>query len=129
MITRRTGLTYSQIHKLNEHLPPESESSFQAAIIDLARLCHWKRIYHPWSSMHSAQGFPDLTLCKPPRLLFAEIKTTKGRVTSAQTGWLDDLSSCPGVEVYFCQRHNEWGIWRPADWDDIVAILQGKVPR
>jgi hypothetical protein len=60
-------------------------------------------------------GLPDLILCKPPRLLFAELKREQGRVSKAQADWLDALSRCAGVEVY---------LWKPSDWESIVRILQ-----
>jgi hypothetical protein len=60
-------------------------------------------------------GLPDLILCKPPRLLFAELKRERGRVSEAQADWLDALSRCSGVEVY---------LWKPSDWEFIVRILQ-----
>ena len=53
-------------------------------------------------------------LTRPPRLIFAEMKSAKGRVSEAQRDWLDDLDACPGVESY---------TWRPSDWFDIELIL------
>lgn len=113
MIARRTGLAYEEPVRL---LPPESEGHFQTRLVNLAKLLGWRRIYHPWSSIHSASGWPDLVLCKPPRLIFAELKKEKGRVTAAQQGWLEDLTAC-GQEVY---------CWRPSDYGAIVEILQRK---
>lgn len=102
----------------------ESERAFQARVIQLARLCGW-RVYHSrpaqyrsgqWATpLQGDAGLPDLILCKPPRLLFAELKREGGRVRPAQAEWIDALSRCNGVEVY---------LWKPSDWESIVKILQ-----
>ena len=39
-----------------------------------------------------------------------------GRVSVAQNAWLEALEAC-GLEVH---------VWRPADWEAIVARLQGR---
>lgn len=46
------------------------------------------------------------------RLVFAELKSTRGRVTPEQQAWLDQLPAT-GTETY---------LWRPADW------LSGVIP-
>jgi len=91
-----------------------SERDFLAQVRKLARLLGWAD-YHPWLSVRSARGWPDLALCRPPRLILAELKAEKGKLTAAQERWLDVLGQCPGVEV-FC--------WRPADWPTIEEILR-----
>jgi hypothetical protein len=55
-------------------------------------------------------------LVKENRLIFAELKSSIGKVSPAQTEWLDALKKT-GVEVY---------LWRPDDFDSIVEILRGK---
>jgi VRR-NUC domain len=97
-------------------IPPESERQLQTAVIELARTLRWKD-FHPWTSIHSPKGFPDLVLCKPPRLVLAELKRDDGRVTRAQREWLNALASCRSIEV--CE-------WRPSDWQLIVATLQDR---
>ncbi len=97
--------------------PKESESAFQQAVLDLAALTGW-RAYHTHNSRHSAAGFPDLVLVRPPRLIFAELKTEKGRASVHQAVWLDDLGAvaedCEPIEVH---------LWRPSNWPDITTIL------
>ena len=80
----------------------------------VALMCGW-RLYHTFDSRRSAAGFPDLVLVKPPRVVFAELKREKGKITVAQHMWFHDLDECPGVEVY---------IWRPSDWDEIVEVMR-----
>ena len=77
----------------------------------------WKH-YHTWNSIHSARGFPDCCLVKPPRLVFVELKREAGSVTAAQQEWLDALHGC-NIETY---------IWRPTQWLDgtIERILKGE---
>lgn len=82
--------------------------------MDLARLLGW-RCYHPWLSARSTPGFPDLVLVRPPRILFVELKTERGKVTPAQQAWLDALAACPGCEV---------DLWRPRDLDAAAATLR-----
>ncbi len=90
-----------------------TEAAFQAAIVELAARCGWQS-YHTYDSRRSAPGFPDLVLCRAPRLLFVEVKTARGRVRPAQHVWLAALAACPQVEVY---------LWRPEQWDAIVRVL------
>lgn len=86
-------------------------------LVDLARLRGWK-IYHTHDSTHSAAGFPDLVLCRPPRLVFAELKTDRraSKLTADQVEWLEALTACTkqGVETF---------VWRPSDFDDVREVL------
>lgn len=99
-------------------LPPKmTEKQFRQMIYDAARLLSY-RVYFTWTSIHSPAGFPDLVLCKPRstgdgRVIFAELKTDKGKVTPAQQAWIDDLAAA-GMEAV---------VWRPADIDAILATL------
>lgn len=86
-----------------------------AAVTNLAKHLGWMT-YHPFWSVRSTPGFPDLTLVKPPRIIFAELKTETGRLTSSQCQWIETLQHCDGVRVF---------VWRPSDWDFIVKCLQG----
>ena len=90
----------------------ESEKGFQRAVVELAALCGW-RAFHDYDSRRNTAGFPDLVLVRPPRLIFAELKSERGRVRREQRDWLEELAQC-GVEV---------ALWRPSDWDCIVKIL------
>lgn len=92
----------------------ETEKGFQGWIVDLAELHGWAH-YHPWLSIRSPRGWPDLALCRPPRLILAEVKGPNGKVSPDQRRWLDLLDGCPGVESY---------LWYPADRDRITAILR-----
>lgn len=90
-----------------------SEKVWRQQVLQLAKLNGWE-CYFTWTSIHSPAGFPDLVLCRPPRIVFAELKTERGKVTEAQTKWILTLGLCP-VEVY---------VWRPRDFDVVAAILR-----
>lgn len=94
------------------------ERQLQTMVIQLANLTGWRH-YHPYDSRKSVPGYPDLTLVnvKQRRLIFAELKTAKGRISKAQQEWLDDLTAA-GQEAY---------VWRPDQWVDgtIRDILTG----
>mgnify|MGYP000098728519 CR=1 FL=1 len=96
-----------------------TEKAFAQQVVDLARLLGW-RVYRTWLSVRSPAGFPDLVLVRPPRLIFAELKSEKGRLTPAQEAWLELLRQVPGAEVY---------VWRPADLEEIAAVLRDVLPR
>lgn len=93
-----------------------SEREWQAQVVDAARLLGW-RVYHTHDSRRSEPGWPDLALVRD-RLVMAELKTENGRVSEAQSDWLDALRAA-GVETY---------LWRPSDWDAVLATLQTKQP-
>ena len=96
-------------------LPAMTERQLEREVKRLADQFGWER-YHTHRSDFSAAGFPDETLCRPPRLIFAELKSDLpgARVSKNQQKWLDLLKQCPGVEVY---------LWRPEDLEDIARIL------
>jgi hypothetical protein len=92
----------------------ETEASFQRAVCDLAALTGW-RVFHPYLSIRSAPGFPDLLLTRPGDcVLYVEIKLDGKRPTPAQQAWLDALQAATGTEVY---------CWHPEDWPAIAARL------
>jgi hypothetical protein len=103
-------------------LPSMREAELQAGVVDLAhalgyRVAHFRPAMtaHGWRTPVSADGagFPDLVLCRARdgRIIVAELKAEKGRVTEAQRAWLDDLSAA-GVPVF---------TWWPADYPDRIA--------
>jgi hypothetical protein len=101
-----------------------TEAQFQDQVVDLARL-HGYRVAHfrpartekGWRTPVAADGagWPDLVLVKPGRMIFAELKSQRGRLSDDQHAWLDQLRAA-GVEAY---------VWRPAQFDDIDQILRG----
>lgn len=90
-----------------------SERELTRSIRELANVLGWHR-YHTWLAKHSPAGFPDEVLVRPPRIVFAELKTETGKIAPAQADWLDLLHAC-GLEV--C-------VWRPSMLDDVARFLQ-----
>ncbi len=97
-------------------LPAITEKQFMQQVIDLARLCGWL-VYHPFDSRRSAAGFPDLVMVRGQIVIFAELKTERGRLSTAQANWLDRLIGARGTGV-FC--------WRPSDWPEIERVLTAR---
>ena len=99
---------------LDEAPPRLTEKDFQRQVLDLAKLYRW-HAYHPMLSKWSEPGWPDLAMVRPPRLVFAELKSERGQTTSHQERWLALLGACPGVETY---------LWRPSDREHIAEVLR-----
>lgn len=89
-----------------------TEREFRQQILDLAKLCGWK-CYFTWNSIHSPAGFPDLVLVRK-KIIFAEIKSEKGKLSDAQEIW----------KGYLIGAHGEYYTWRPSNWNGIVEILK-----
>lgn len=90
-----------------------SEKDFQGAVREYAQALGY-RDYCVWNSRHSPPGWPDLVLLRPPRALFIELKSVRGKVSAAQKETLVLLEAC-GLEIY---------TWWPQDWDEIERVLQ-----
>lgn len=103
------------------------EAHFQNQVIMLAKL-------HGWLVMHTRAvelrpgiwktpvtghaGFPDLVLAHAKRgLIFAELKSEKGRLSASQSVWLRTLADA-GQETY---------VWRPQDINIISKHLAGSM--
>jgi hypothetical protein len=83
-------------------------------------------VYHTRDSRRSDAGFPDLVLLRPPRVIFAELKTERGRVTHDQALWLakfEDLRRTRGAPGVSCEVY----VWRPSAWlrGEIEGVLRG----
>jgi hypothetical protein len=102
------------------------EKAFQTQVLTLARWYAW-RIQHTrpaqyrsgrWATpIQGHAGFPDLVLAHSTHgLIFAELKSARGKVSEAQTEWIKTLRAT-GAEVH---------IWRPADLQNIATRLSGK---
>ena len=89
-----------------------TEKKFQESVIHMARLHRWL-VYHTHDSRRSQPGFPDLTMVRHGKLIFAELKTDKGKLTKDQAWWLAGLK----------QAHPDVFVWRPSDWREIEKIL------
>lgn len=99
------------------------EADLLDQVLELARMLRWRvahfrhsRTLHGWRTPVSADGagWPDLVLVRPPRIIFAELKSDNGRTSPDQDAWLADLAAC-GAEVH---------LWRPDDFDEFTEALR-----
>jgi hypothetical protein len=90
------------------------ERDFQRDVLEIAKFYHWHH-YHTHDSRRSPKGFPDLVLWRD-RVIFAELKASRGRVSQEQTMVMDKLKEA-GAEVY---------LWRPENWVEIGQVLSGQ---
>lgn len=97
-----------------------TEAELQALVLDAARLLGWRvahfrpaRTSHGWRTPVAGDGagFPDLVMLRSPRLVIAELKAERGRLTDAQHAWLDAWRNVPAAEVH---------IVRPANLDTFI---------
>ncbi len=109
-----------------------SERDLQNAIVDAARLYGYL-VFHTrpaisakgWRTpvQYDGKGYPDLTMVgtkRPFRVIFAELKSEKGKLTRQQEQWLTGLERvdavCDNVSVH---------VWTPADWPErVLEVLQ-----
>lgn len=84
---------------------------------EYARLMGWKCYHHPYS-LGADPGFPDLVLVRE-RVVFAELKGPRGKMSPAQWDWIDALHAAK-AEVY---------IWRPEDWEQVREVLGPRYER
>jgi hypothetical protein len=105
------------------------ERGYQAQVLELLEALHWRAIHtyplrtkHGWKTGVSGPGcagFPDVLAVKDGRLLAAELKSAKGRLTQDQQDWLRDLAAA-GAEVH---------VWRSGtdSLQQIARVLQNSV--
>ena len=91
-----------------------SEKDFQQEVRQIARLYGWAD-YCAYNSRHSPAGWPDLTLLRPPHLIFAELKTDRGRLQPPQKRTIDLLQQCQHIQTF---------VWRPDDYPQIHAAIR-----
>lgn len=108
--------------------PKQSERSFQGQVVAYARMTGWvawedkatnmpracRRCRAPIQWPRNAAGHPDLLLIRVPRVVWAELKSERGRLSDDQRAWIAALRAS-GQEVY---------IWRPSDFEAIERILR-----
>lgn len=116
---------------------PLSERDFQSNVIELAQILGW-RVAHfrpaqtkngRWvTPMQGDAGFPDLVLAKAGRVIFAELKSEKGKATDEQVEWLSELLGegwigNPGYPYELGAMSHRVYVWRPVDLEEIAETL------
>lgn len=102
-----------------------TERELQDAIAGMAQALGWKvahvrpaRTEHGWRTpwQYDGKGFPDLTLVKAGRLIFAELKSGRGNLSAEQSVWIDALEDA-GINVY---------VWSPTHWvnGEVEGVLR-----
>ncbi|MGH9200576.1 MAG: VRR-NUC domain-containing protein [Vicinamibacterales bacterium] len=103
------------------------ETALQVQVIDLAHLFRWRVAHfrpaltkHGWRTpvQGDGAGFSDLLLVRE-RIIFAELKSSTGKLSSDQRAWLA-AATAAGAEAY---------VWRPRDLQAIAKILRKVRPR
>lgn len=108
-----------------------SERVLKNTIVMYARRYGWlvhhdlpsQRANGSWSTaVQGDSGFPDLVLVHPgnpdrhsqAQIIYAELKTQRGKLTTGQQQWLDALQASCQTAV----------VWRPNDLQDIFTKLR-----
>lgn len=117
-----------------------SEKDFQGWIVGFARLHKWKTWHVPapmraigegkFVGAKEAAGLADLIMLHddPPRLIFAEVKGTGGRLEEAQRDFLK-AASAVAEEARGSDGKRVVGsyFWQPGDEPQIETVLKGCV--
>ena len=95
-----------------------TEADLREQVRDLCKLFGWDMKF-TWSSIHSPKGMLDLLLInrEQKRVIFAELKSEKGKMTPEQQETFDELQAC-GQECY---------LWRPGDIESIASLLKQEI--
>lgn len=125
-------------------MSPRTEQELLDATIDLATHCRWsvhhdrpaRRAGAKWATaIQGHAGFPDIVLARSGVVLFRELKSDKGRLSSEQRdwarqlepGWLEMPGHVPALEGELAVLFD---VWRPADWvTRIVPTLTARPQR
>lgn len=99
-----------------------TEADFQSMIVARAEALGW-RVHHDRGDYRQCiagdPGFPDLVMARDGRVVFAEVKAAKGRLSAHQRLWLTEL----GFDADPPDRMVEVYVWRPEHWPQIVEVL------
>ena len=106
-----------------------SEAELQQSVVQMAHLHGWlvhhgrpARTANGWCTPITGDvGFPDLVLVREGIIIFCELKSARGRISTQQQGWLNQLSGNYSTRVV---------VWRPRDWfsGEIAETLSGSHP-
>jgi hypothetical protein len=106
-----------------------TEAQFSEQGLQLASIFRWRTAhFRPaltkkgWRTpvAGDGKGFLDLLMIKPPRIVVAELKSARGKLTPEQEEWLADWRACPGAEAF---------VWKPDQLDEVTGVLSGKLIR
>jgi hypothetical protein len=90
-----------------------TEATLQTRVEQIALELGWLR-YHTYDSRRSQAGFPDLVMVRRGRIVWRELKSMKGKVSTDQRKWLDALE----------KANADVGVWRPTDLLDGTVLAE-----
>lgn len=101
-----------------------TEAQWQRTVQDIAIASGWAFYHAPDNRpivskggrryvQNIRAGYPDLTLVRGTRLIYAELKRETGKTTEEQDVWLQRFALA-GAETY---------VWRPSDLEDVKKTL------
>lgn len=107
--------------------------------------CHFRtaRTKESWkTAITGHKGFVDYVAVRPPRVIFAELKSDTGKLSDDQYEWIEALKDCQRViiadpltvsgQVATIRLHRdvktvllpEIYVWKPGDSDEVERILR-----
>lgn len=89
------------------------EGSFQAQLVAEAVRWGWK-VHYTTISLRSPTGWLDLFMVRGTRMVAAELKSMRGKLSEKQRGWLVAWAATGKVEAY---------VWNPTCWQQIYGVL------
>jgi hypothetical protein len=92
-----------------------SEDELLRQVVQLAGLRGW-HCYHVRRSdvaLTTGAGFPDLVMVGHGRVIYAELKAERGRLSPDQERWRDSL----------LEAGADWRLWRPSSWPEIERTI------
>lgn len=95
-----------------------SEAEFQRQVEELCKYRHLLYYHVTRTDKRDQPGFPDLVIVGS-RVVFAELKTEKGKMSPRQDEWAFALRNA-GAEHY---------LWRPSDLPEINKVLTSLMVR
>lgn len=124
----------------------QSEKAFEAAVVEYAEHQGWKTAHFNDSRREvvnkrtgerqlvgdkDAKGFPDRVFARNGRIVIAELKAEKGRLSREQKDWLAALGSPDGEDdmaLLSLRVRGTWPrawvcCWKPSDWPEIQRVL------
>lgn len=110
-----------------------SENKFRSMVVEAARERGYLVYFHDTNAptyevkngkrrklrSMGTPGFPDLTMVREGRLIFAELKVGKNKPTEYQRQWISELGEVglrtpESIDVY---------VWYPSDWNRLIEAL------
>ncbi len=103
--------------KCGQSTPVQSESEFQAQVVQLAKLHGWEVVHFPDSRRVSCPGWVDLVCGHEARgeVIYVELKREGQKPRPSQVWWHERLRAV-GCRVY---------VWTAREWDEAVKVLTG----